>query len=86
MGGTYARLVYTWYKNIFHMISVLIVFLAANEKSNQMKKYQNYTATRQKRDSVTISDAKAKKSTHKRTRPEQDIDETGTKSLKLANK
>ena len=30
VGGAYARLVYTWYKNIFHMISVLIVFLAAN--------------------------------------------------------
>ena len=32
VGGKYARLVYTWYKNIFRMISVLIVFLAANEK------------------------------------------------------
>ena len=31
-GGKYARLVYTWYKNISHMIAVLIVFLAANEK------------------------------------------------------
>ena len=32
LGGKYARLVYTWYKNIFHMIAVLIVFLAVNEK------------------------------------------------------
>ena len=31
IGGTYARLVYTWYKNIFHVIAVLIVFLAVNE-------------------------------------------------------
>ena len=28
--GTYARLVYTCYKNIFHMIAVLVVFLASN--------------------------------------------------------
>ena len=32
VGGTYARLVYSWYQNIFHMIAVLIVFHAANEK------------------------------------------------------
>ena len=32
VGGTYARLVYTWYKNIFRMIAVLIVFHAANKK------------------------------------------------------
>ena len=30
VGGTYARLVYNWYKNIFRMIAVLIVFHAAN--------------------------------------------------------
>ena len=29
---TYARLVYTWYKNIFRMIAVLIVFIAVNKK------------------------------------------------------
>ena len=28
--GIYARLVYTCYKNIFHMIAVLLVFLATN--------------------------------------------------------
>ena len=38
VGGTYTRLVYTCYKNIFHMISVLIVFLAVNKKRNPMKK------------------------------------------------
>ena len=31
IGGTYARLVYTWYKNVFYMIVVLIVYLAAND-------------------------------------------------------
>ena len=30
MGGTYVRLVYTWRRNIYHMIAVLIVFLVAN--------------------------------------------------------
>ena len=51
IGGTYARLVYTWYKNIFHIIAVLIVFLAANEKRNMMKNISNQdsneTETRQ---------------------------------------
>ena len=52
MGGTYARLVYTWYKIILRMISVLIIFLAVNgEKRNLMKKISkqdsNKTETRQ---------------------------------------
>ena len=39
VGGTYARLVHTWQKNIFRMIALLIVFLAVNgEKMNLMKK------------------------------------------------
>ena len=36
IGGTYARLLYTWYTNIFHMIAVLIIFLSVGEK-NVMK-------------------------------------------------
>ena len=32
VGGTYARLVCTWYKIIFRMIVVLIVFIAANKE------------------------------------------------------
>ena len=28
--GTYARLLYNWYRNIFRVIAVLIVFLAVN--------------------------------------------------------
>ena len=52
VGGTYARLVYTWYKNIFHIISVLIVFIAANGgKGNVIKSISkrdiNETETRQ---------------------------------------
>ena len=40
VGGTYARLVYILYKNIFRMIAVLIVFHAANKK-NRMKTILN---------------------------------------------
>ena len=40
----------------FRMIAVLIVFLAVNKKRNLMKKYQNETATRQRRYSVTVRD------------------------------
>ena len=53
---TYARLVYTWYKSVFHTIAVLIVFFAViREKGIWWKQYQNDTAERQRRDSVTIS-------------------------------
>ena len=38
VGGTYVRLVYSWYQNIFHVIAVLIVFHAANEKKYRNKK------------------------------------------------
>ena len=44
-GDTYKRLVYTWYKYIFRIIAVLIVFFAVNEKRNLMKtisKRENY--------------------------------------------
>ena len=33
--GTYARLVYNWYQNIFHAIAVLVVFHAANGKPEE---------------------------------------------------
>ena len=55
--GKYARLMYTRYKNISRMIAVLIVFFAVNEKRNLMKKNQNETVKRQRRDSVTVSNA-----------------------------
>ena len=35
VGGTYARLVDSWYQNIFHVIAVLIVFHAVNEKTGR---------------------------------------------------
>ena len=42
VGGIYTRLVYTWYKNIFCVIAVLIVFLASNgKKLIWWKQYQN---------------------------------------------
>ena len=47
VGGTYVRLVYTWYKNIFRMIAVLIVFVAANEKKECD---ENNIKTRQQQD------------------------------------
>ena len=52
VGGTYARLVYTWYKNIFYMIAVLIVFLAVkgggiNLMKTISKQDSNETETRQ---------------------------------------
>ena len=62
VGGTYAKLVYTWYKNIFRMIEVLILFYAANgAKMNLMKKNHNKTGTRQIWDSVTVGNPKASK-------------------------
>ena len=38
VGGTYARLVYIWYKNIFCMIAVLIVFHAVNKRKRNLMK------------------------------------------------
>ena len=32
IGGTYERLVYNWYNNIFRMLAVMIVFLVVNQK------------------------------------------------------
>ena len=34
VGGTFTRLVYIWYKKIFPVIAVLIVFYAANREKN----------------------------------------------------
>ena len=56
---------YTWCKNVFRIIAVLKVFLAANEKSNLMKtiskRDRNKTDTRQIHGSVTVSDVIARK-------------------------
>ena len=48
VGDTYARLVYTWYKNIFCMIAVLIVFFAVNRGKKESD--ENNIKTRQQRD------------------------------------
>ena len=40
LGGKYARLVYTWYKNIFYMIALLIIYLAARYKNNETESRQ----------------------------------------------
>ena len=47
LGGTYTRLMYNWYKNVFGMIAVLIVFFAMNEKKESD---ENNIKTRQQRD------------------------------------
>ena len=48
VGGTYARVVYIWYKNIFCMIAVLIVFHAENGGGNESG--ENNIKTRQRLD------------------------------------
>ena len=47
IGGTYALVVYIWYKNVFRMIAVLIVFCAANKKKEPD---ENSIKTRQRLD------------------------------------
>ena len=37
LGDKNARLVYNWYRNIFHAFAVLIVFHAANKKTGRKK-------------------------------------------------
>ena len=60
--GTCARLVHTWYRNIFHMIAVLIVFLAVNQKKrNPNKTISTRDRKKQIQDSGTISDKIARK-------------------------
>ena len=61
VGGTYARFVYIWYQNIFHVIAVLIVFHAANKK-NRMKAILNQDSnSRQRQDIVPVRNLKARK-------------------------
>ena len=62
VGGTYSRLVYTWYKNNFpHDCSTDNLSCREWKKGIWWKQYQNDTATKQRRDSVTVSDAIASK-------------------------
>ena len=79
--GTYARLVYTWYKNIFYMIAALIVYLAEKYKN------RNQMTTISKRDSDDTEMRQCncqrrnsnKQLTHKITILEQEIEKTGTR-------
>ena len=70
----------------FHMISVLIDFLAANKKGIWWKKIK----TRQQQDIdatvLLLSTREQGKLTDKRPRLEQEIDKTGKRYLKLATK
>ena len=54
VGGTYARLVYSWHQNIFHVIGVLIVFHLGNKKTGR-KKYQNKTANQERNIKMLLS-------------------------------
>ena len=69
------------------MIAVLRVILAANKKKESD---ENNIKTRQRRDrdktALMLATRQQGKLTHKRTRPDQDINETGIKYLKLATK
>ena len=49
VGNKYVRLVYTWYKNIFRMIAVLIEFFAVNKNNNLMKKISKIDSDRKER-------------------------------------
>ena len=54
VGNTYARLVYSWYQNIFHVIAVLIVFHAGNEKTRKKTILKQYSKSR-KEDQTLLS-------------------------------
>ena len=60
VGGTYARLVYSWYQNIFHMITILIVFHVA--KKNTMKTILKQDSnSRQRQDIFPVSNLISRK-------------------------
>ena len=61
VGGTYARLVYSWYQNIFHVISVMIVFHAANGKKRMKTILKQDRNSRQRQDIVPVSNLKERK-------------------------
>ena len=55
VGVTYARLVYSWYQNIFLVIAVLIVFHAANKKNSMKTILKQDSNSRQMQDIVPVS-------------------------------
>ena len=69
------------------MIAALIVFITANEKKGiWLKQYQNEIKTRQRQESATVRDEIPRKIDAQKNKPEQDIEKTGTRALKLATK
>ena len=60
VGGTYARLVYSWYQFIF-VIAVLIVFHAANKKNRMKTILKKDSNSRQRQDIVPVRNLKARK-------------------------
>ena len=51
---TYARLVYTWYRNIFRMIAVLIVSFELNKKRREYDKNNIKTRQQRERDETVL--------------------------------
>ena len=52
---------YSWYQNIFHVIAVLIVFYAANEKNRTKTILKQESNSKQRQDIVPVSNLKARK-------------------------
>ena len=52
---------YSWYQNIFHVIAVLIVFHAENQKNRMKKILKQDSNSRQRQDIVSVSNLKARK-------------------------
>ena len=61
VGGTYARLVYNWYQNMFHVIAILIVLHAANGEKRMKTILKQDSKSRQRQDIVPVSNLKARK-------------------------
>ena len=61
MGGTYTRLVYRWYQNISHVIAVLIVSHAENEKTRMKKILKQVRNSRQRQDIFPVSNLENRK-------------------------
>ena len=58
--GTYKMLVYSWSQNIFHMISVLIVFHAANKKNRMKTKLKQTSNSKQRHYIVPVINLNAR--------------------------
>ena len=54
VGGAYAKLVYTWCKNILHVIAVLIVFCVVNQRIKESDEKNIKTKQRRDRDKTVL--------------------------------